>query len=170
MAENNEYVIRIVNETQSTAPEVGGAGGINADSGNSLGATNAGKSGNTTNKAAKALQGLFSAHTAVNMTKQAISFGVSQVQIETGSREMQQRASALYSAGTALTGIVAAGIAGGPATAGVALLGTLISKATSILFEMESIANQRRLEDIARNLSAQRVTVSGSRYMNASEF
>ena len=95
MAENNEYVIRIVNETQSTAPEVGGAGGINADSGNSLGATNAGKSGNKTNKAAKALQGLFSAHTAVSMAKQAISFGVSQVQIETRYIRREQLSRAL---------------------------------------------------------------------------
>lgn len=174
MAENNTYVIRIVNETEKTGSAVGGAGGINAQAsesgGTALGTTKSNGSGGGSNKAANALTKLFSAGTAVNVIKQAVAFDVSQVYVETGSREAQQRASALYSAGTTLAGVAAAGFVGGPAAAGVALLGTLISKATSLIFQMQAIENQSRLQDITRDLSAQRATVSGSRYMNAGEF
>lgn len=174
MAENNEYKITIENKTQETAEAVGGAGGINAEQsasgGEALGTTSAGKSAGKTNKAQNALLGLFSAGTAVNIARQAVSFEVSQVYVETGSREAQQRANALYSAGTTFAGVVAAGVAGGPAGAAVAALGVLISKATSIIFQMQAIENQSRLQDITRDLSAQRVTVSGSRYMTAKEY
>lgn len=174
MAENNVYKIEIENKTQETAEAVGGAGGINAEQsangGEALGTTTTGKSAGKTNKAQNALLRLFSVGSAVNITMQSIAFDTSQVYVETGSREAQQRANALYSAGSSLVHIASAGFVGGPAAAAVAALGTLISKATSIIYQMKAIENQSRLQDITRDLSAQRVTVSGSRYMTAKEY
>lgn len=174
MAENNEYKITIENKTKKTAKSVGGAGGINAqksaDGGENLGTTSTGTSADSTDKAQNALLRLFSVSSGVNNTMRAIAFDVSQVTVETGSREAQQRANALYSGASALVHVGGAAAAGGPAFAGVAILQMLISKATSIIFQMNAIENQSRLQDITRDLSAQRSTVSGSRYMTAKEY
>lgn len=176
MAENNSYELIIRYDTgEGIASEVGGAGGVSSsDSGNT--ATNGNSGGNA--GAGKVLTKLFGYKAIKSTVTQIVTYEHSQVELRTGSRERQQRVTFAYemvsSVYSIAEGAVAGGIVGGPAGAAagavLALVNQLTSKVTSILTTNATINTQRRLEDISRNLSAQRATVSGSRYMNAAEF
>ena len=100
------------------------------------------------------------------------------IEITTGSREAQQRATYKYStassyASAALTGAVGGGIFGGIGGAAVgAVLGVVkqsISRMVTIGKNADRISKENDLEFIQRRLAGQRETVSGSRYMNASQ-
>lgn len=87
---------------------------------------------------------------AVNTVKpyieQAVNFGVSQVEMRTGSAEMQRKAQAFSSIGSTASGLVIAGLTGGisamGAMAGMQLLQTIIQ--TSI--NQVNINNQKIIE------------------------
>lgn len=172
MAENNGYILILRNETGGgIAEEVGGAGGVQASGGGAGGETSGGLSPN----AKKALRGALSVYRPLKSTaNQLISYEVSQVELRTGSREQHQRANFAYSVGktiyNAAESVAIGAIFGGLPGALTSLALSTLSSAISIAQNQETINTERRLEDITRNLSAQRVTVSGSRYMNASEF
>ena len=169
---SNKYVLTIRNESdEGIASEVGGAGGLR----NHAGASGGEESGGLSPSAKKALRGVLSVYKPVKSTvNQIASYGVSQVELRTGSREQHQRASFAYSVGSRLWNAgesVALGSAFGGlpgAIAGLAL--SALSTVISVTQAQNTLTTQRQLEDITRNLSAQRATVSGSRYMNATEF
>lgn len=171
----NHYVVTLENKTQEgIAEEVGGAGGIQTagSAGTSAGGE---KSGGLSSGAKKALRGVLSVYKPIKSTaNQVISYEVSQVELRTGSREQHQKASFAYSIGSQLWNTaetVALGAAfGGLGGAAVGLALSAASTVISISQAQNTINTQRQLEDVSRNLSAQRVTVSGGRYMNASEF
>lgn len=171
----NHYVVTLENKTQEgIAEEIGGAGGIQTagSAGTSAGGE---KSGGLSSGAKKALRGVLSVYRPIKSTvNQVASYEVSQVELRTGSREQHQKASFAYSIGSQLWNTaetVALGAAfGGLAGAAVGLTLSALSTVISIGQAQNTINTQRRLEDVSRNLSAQRVTVSGGRYMNASEF
>ena len=172
MAESNSFEIVIRNETQDSGEtEVGGAGGINAAGGEPAATT--GSSGSTgKNKVGRAF---LSVYKPVKSTvNQIVSYEVSQVELRMGSREQHQKASFAYSMisqGWNTVETVALGAAfGGLAGAAVGLALSAVSTVISISQAQNTLNTQRQLEDVSRNLSAQRVTVSGGRYMNASEF
>lgn len=173
MAENH-YTLTLENETQEgIAQEVGGAGGIqNTGSPSPAGGE---QSDGISPSAKKAIRGVLSVYRPIKSTaNQVISYEVSQVELRTGSREQHQRANFAYSVGTQLwnsaetiaTGALLGGLPG--AIVGLAL--SAVSTVVSISQAQNTINTQRNLEDVSRNLSAQRATVSGSRYMNAGEF
>ena len=171
----NEYVLTLKNETQEgIAQEVGGAGGIQT-AGSSGASTGGEQASGLSPSAKKALRGVLSVYKPLKSTaNQAISYELSQVELRTGSREQHQRASFAYSIGSQLVSAVeniALGAAFGGlrgAIAGLAL--SAVSTAISISQTQNTLNTERQLEDISRNLAAQRVTVSGSRYMNATQF
>lgn len=175
MAEVNEYVLTIRNETQGgIAAEIGGAGGIqtSAGSGDSSGGES---SGGLSEGGKQALKKVLSVYRPVKtVANQIVSYQVSQVQVTTGSREAQQRANMLYSIGSSVVNTaenVALGAAfGNLPGAVIALALSAVSQVIGIVQKREAVQNQKRLEDITRDLSAQRATVSGSRYTNATEF
>ena len=168
MAENNGYVLILKNETGGgIAEEVGGVGGVQASGGGAGGETSGGLSPN----AKKALRGALSVYRPLKSTANQL---ISQVELRTGSREQHQRANFAYSVGktiyNAAESVAIGAIFGGLPGAAISLALSTLSSVISIAQNQETINTERRLEDISRNLSAQRVTVSGSRYMNASEF
>lgn len=100
------------------------------------------------------------------------------IEITTGSREAQQRATYKYNTassyvGSALKGAAGGGMFGGVAGAAVgALLGVVqngLSRVVSISKNAYRIGKESDLEFIQRQLAGQRETVSGSRYMNATQ-
>lgn len=101
---------------------------------------------------------------------QFISCQISRVELLTGSREQHQRANFAYSVGKTIFNTAESFVTGGLSDAIISLALSTLSSAINIAQNQETINTERRLEDISRNLSSQRVTVSGSRYMNASDF
>ena len=97
--------------------------------------------------------------------QQAISFGVSQVEMETGSASLQRRAQAYSSIGSSAISIVTAGIMGGAAgaagAAGVMLLQTMIESAMNA----QTIQNQKQMEqeNIALRKSRAGLSINRSR-------
>lgn len=179
MAENNRYDIIIKFETnEGIASEVGGAGGVSSGGDNSSSSGGATTGTGNSSGTAKILKRLYGYKTIKSTVNQIATYEHSQVELRTGSRERQQRATFAYemvsSAYSVVEGAVAGGMLGGPAGAAtgavLALINQLTSKLTSIITTNATLNTERQLEDISRNLAAQRVTVSGSRYMNATQF
>jgi uncharacterized membrane protein len=115
-----------------------------------------------------------------SIVDQIVQHNNSLIEIRTGSKELQQRTSFIYNTTSgfvsgdlsgAMTGLVLTG--GNPAGAAVgALVGFVqqgASMAINYLKQADILREQRNLETMQQNLAAQRVTISGSRYMNASQ-
>lgn len=176
MAER-QFVIRIVNDTQGTAGDkVGGAGGIGKK--NKTNSTETmGKLGKfVMQKAGVPLTGMAMYGTVRKITNEIVSHNNSLIQVKTGSREQQERQTFIYNTATgfldaAVTGAGAGFMAGGVLGAGIgALLGVTkqgLSMAINVAKTSDILAKNKQLENIQRELQTQRVTVSGSRYMNA---
>lgn len=184
MAEH--FIIELRDHTQKRAGQkVGGAGGIGNKTGGSKATTTAtddkstlGASVSELTKAAKAGLSLIGFQGAKGVVDEIVTFNNSLIELRTGSREQQQRATFAYSTASGLVNSVISGATGGAAMAGAvgaasgAVLGLVKSIfSTSINFMKQEyvIAEQRNLERLTQNAAAQRVTVSGSRYMTASQ-
>lgn len=180
MAER-QFMLVIRNETDNQAGnKVGGAGGINAgsSSGSKSPSTKTGDGKKTAvDYLAKQITGMFTVAKAVSVADTIVSHNLSLIEVRTGSRELQERTTYKYN--TAKSFITSAGfgaIAGsayGPAGAAVGALFGLISSgisyATNRALQEKTIDENRRVEDMQKLTTTQRVTVSGSRYMNAGQ-
>lgn len=173
MAER-QFVIRIVNDTQGNAGDkVGGAGGIGKM--NKTNSTE--KLGDfVMKKAGVPLTGMAMYGTVRKITNEIVSHNNSLIQVKTGSREQQERQTFIYNTATgfldaAVTGASAGFMAVGALGAGLgALLGVTkqgLSMAINVAKTSDILAKNKQLENIQRELQTQKVTVSGSRYMNA---
>lgn len=179
MAERT-YVVEIRNKTSDGAGrKVGGAGGIqNAQGGEST--QKSGKSANKKNAGdllAKTAKGLITYSAVSNIVDTIYSYNNSLIEVRTGSRELQERTTYNYNLKKSLVNsAITGGIAGssyGPAGVAVgALIGFVtagISHMTNVAIQERKIAEHKRIDDIQRQTTTQRVTVSGSRYMNATQ-
>ena len=181
MAER-QFIIRIENTTQGGAGDkVGGAGGIAR-----MNKTNKKESSDKSTKFAQfmlkqagvPLTGLAAYGTVRKITNEIVSHNNSLIQVKTGSREQQERQTFIYNTSmgfvdAAVTGAATGAMVGGPVGAGVgALIGVVkqgLGMAVNMAKTSDILAKNRQLENIQRELQAQRVTVSGSRYMTATQ-
>lgn len=180
MAER-QFILVIRNEAEDKAgSKVGGAGGIKA--GSSGGASPSAKSGKkskgtATDYLAKQVAGMFTVAKAVSVADTIISHNLSLIEVRTGSRELQERTTYKYNTTKSfVTGIGMGAIAGaayGPVGAAVGavvgLISSTVSYASNRLMQESTIAANARLENMQKYTATQRVTVSGSRYMNAGQ-
>ena len=179
MAER-QFVMVIRNETggDGAGKKVGGAGGIkNNQGGNS--SSDGGKKNNKTaaDLLAKKANGLISYATIASVVDTVASYNHSLIEVRTGSRELQERTTYKYNtAKSFVNSAISGGIVGsafGPAgTAGGALIGLVgagVSYMKNRAMAENTIRENERLEIAQRQTAAQRVTVSGSRYMNATQ-
>lgn len=95
--------------------------------------------------------------------QQAVSFSVSQIEMESGSASLQRRAEAFGSAASSVGGVVAAGIMGGPAAAVAAGATMLVQKIVQAEFQRMAIANQKRMEQESISLQRSRLGLSANR-------
>ena len=180
MAER-QFVILIRNETTGSGAgqRVGGAGGIkNRQQAQSKQTTKEPKDNSAAALRGAIGKGLIVYGAVRKVTNEIASFAISTVEVRTGSRELQQRTSYAYNTVTsfvdstvagAATGAMAGGVSG--AIAGAAL--GIAKQGASMLIDAHKTSLQlglsESLENITRNLAAQRSTVSGSRYMNVTQ-
>lgn len=165
------YELIIKNETDSAAAkQVGGAGGIQTNDG--AGDSSGGEKSKPTS-AEKALKQLFGYKAVKSVASQVISFQVSTVQLRTGSSEAQQKANFWYN--VAQRGLsVGESLIGGALVGGLpgAIIGLAVGAAHTAIDigqRIERMDMEKRVEDVSRDISAQRATVSGSRYQNVTQ-
>ena len=174
-AERN-YRIEIVATgfgSKNTAEEVGGAGGIQNQTGDTAGGNEGDKKKPTVDDASaqKALKKLFGYAAMKSYASKAIGYEVSLVQLNTGSHEAQQRANFTYSIAQQGVGFIETVVAGASvggvwgAVAGAAV--SAINTAVTWTQKANTIAIQQGLETTQQSFASQRVTFSGSRYQNA---
>lgn len=184
MAER-QYVIRIENNTSGGAGDkVGGAGGISRT--NKTTPTSRKSDTDQGAKAAKAflrqagvpLTGMAAYGTVRKITNEIVSHNNSLIYVKTGSREAQERQTFIYNTSMGFVDSLVMGASGGFAVAGLpgAAIGALIGVVSQGLNmginytkTSDTLAKNRQLENIQRDLQAQRVTTNGSRYMTASQ-
>lgn len=164
------YELILRNETErKVAKDVGGAGGIQtADGANE---STGGEVSSSDASAEKILKQVFGYKAVKRVVSTAISYQVSTVQLRTGSSEAQQRAQMAYSIGSQVFNIGESVVMG--AVVGNlpgAIVGAILGITNTIWqYEMQqnTLNLQHTLEQNAQDLSAQRATISGSRYQNA---
>ncbi len=180
MAER-QFIIRIENNTSGGAGDkVGGAGGIgrmnksNVTESESKKSSNMGKA--LLRQAGVPLTGMAVYGTVRKITNEIVSHNNSLIQVKTGSREQQERQTFIYNTSmgfvdAAVTGAATGAMVGGPYGAAIgAVIGVVkqgVGMAVNVAKTSDILAKNRQLENIQRELQAQRVTTSGSRYMNA---
>lgn len=182
MAEK-QFVIRIVNETQGGAgAKVGGPGGVANRTGGSKTQSKKGEGGGWEEALGERLKKMVAPVALYRATKSVVdqvgNHHISLVEIRTGSKEQQQRISFAYNTAN---GFLESGISGAMQGATIgggwgALIGSVVglvqqgaSMGINYLMQSDVLSKQRSLEQMQQDLSAQRVTVSGSRFMNASQ-
>lgn len=167
------YVIEIRNETREESPVKAVTGG-----GNGLGGeTNAGASKGEA-YAVKMAKRLVSVGAIVHTVDQVLSHQHSVISLQTGAQEYGQRASFAYQKTSSFIKAVGMGALAGSAVSPLgAVAGGVIAGLTNIgaqamnyLFAQDVIQKQKSLEDISRRMNMTRVTVSGRRYSNVTEF
>lgn len=173
MSRTYELILR--NETDDDiAKEVGGTGGIQTEDKTS---ESTGGESSESITAEGALKRLFGYKTLKGYAVQTIGFGVSTVQLRTGSSEAQQRTTFAYNVAmkgvSILENVVGGAVIGGKSGGWIgALIGLTVgaaSTAIDITQQLERLDMEKRVEDVSRDLTAQRATVSGSRYQNATQ-
>jgi hypothetical protein len=142
---NELYEVIIRNETEqkdtpiATSPNVDGESGVASP----IKKTTTGSDGRNANALASAM-------VATNYIKpyiqQAVSVGISQIEMSTGASEMQRKMEAMSSIGSSVGGIVAAGVAGGIGAAGVATAMLLVQKVIETEINRMNIKNQKIYE------------------------
>lgn len=172
MAER-QFVLVIRNETSAggAGNKVGGAGGLGKE-----GEKEKTKKG-VSDLLAKQARGLITYAAISSAVDSVISYDNSLIEVRTGSRELQERTTYNYNLKKSfVNSAVAGGIAGkafGPAGIAVgALIGLTTAGVTYAINRAKQegvIRENARLETASRQMAAQRVTVSGSRYMNATQ-
>ena len=176
-----EYVILIRNEAgkQGVGKKVGGAGGI----GNAQGGESAGGEGRKQQKSAtavieKSVKGLLTYGAVSSIVDKVASHNHSLIEIRSGSKELQQRTTYQYNlaksfVNSVATGAISGATVGGPggAAVGAALAIAMqgVSFGVNYVQQTSVIAENKRAESIQRQSTIQRATVSGSRYMNATQ-
>jgi hypothetical protein len=178
-----EFVIRIQNETHSGAGnKIGGAGGIGQATGGQSVKHNSATSKTLDDKLTERLQKMLAPAAIIGGTKRIVdtvaNYQHSLIEVRTGNQELQQRVSFAYNTASGFVGSALSGamtgtmIAPGVGTAVGAVLGIAkegMSMGVNAMMKQMTLTEQRRLEQMQQNLAARRVTVSGSRYMNASQ-
>lgn len=171
MSRTYELIIR--NETQdAVAQEVGGAGGIQTPDGS---AESAGGEKTKKTPAEKALKQILGYKRIKSVASSAASYQISTVQIETGSREAQERASFRYNVvqyGVNIAEQIYGGFfvsGGNPVGAAVGLALGLVDTVVDVSRKFDRLEKEKRLEDRTRDLSAQRATYSGGRFQNITQ-
>lgn len=162
--------------TKNTAEEVGGAGGIQNQTGETAGGNEGEKKrkkDDQSSDAKKALAKLFGYSAIKSYASKAIGYEVSLVQLQTGSHEAHQRANFGYAIAqeavgfveTIVAGASVGGVWGAVAGAAVAAINTTITWTQ----KANTLSIQQGLETTQQAFASQRVTVSGSRYQNAGD-
>ena len=172
MAER-QFVLVIRNETRAggAGNKVGGAGGLGKE-----GEEEKTKKG-VSDLLAKQARRLITYAAISSAVDSVISYHNSLIEVRTGSRELQERTTYNYNLKKSfVNSAVGGGIAGaayGPAGIAVgALIGLTTAGVTYAINRAKQegvIRENARLETASRQMAAQRVTVSGSRYMNATQ-
>ena len=174
MSERYEIIIKNESGGGSGSP-TGGAGGIGKDKEKHV--------YSVWNDPSKAMKksvgyGLAAYATVRKVTNLIVNHQNSMVEVRTGSKEKQIRATNQYNLVTSYLDSAVAGAAAGFMTGGVAgafagtvlgLTKTLVSRQITIAQNTDRLNAEKALENVSRNMAAQRVTVSGSRYMNATQ-
>lgn len=162
---NNEYVIRIdlsgVAEDKSAMSLPDGASG-------STGSAEA--MSKTERGVVNAVKGMVSFATVKATADRLAAFEISQVSLRTGAEEYQARQETTFSIISqsvgAGAGLVAAGIAGGPAGLAVAAVGLIfggVQKAISIAQKQQTLNTERSLENISIGMASVRAGLTGRR-------
>jgi hypothetical protein len=174
MAER-QFLIVVRNETGGGAGnKVGGAGGVGENGENSVDEK---KQKTATDFLVKTVAGVASWKTAVNIIDTVWSHNNSLIEVRTGSRELQERTTWKYNTAksfvmSGVTGAIADsqfGVPGAVVGAVVGLLKTTVSLTSSMALQQHTISENARIENMQQQTATQRVTVSGSRYMNAKQ-
>lgn len=160
MAELYEVILR--NETAqrdtpiATDPNVDGESGIAAPI-----------KKKTTGADGKNQNAMVSMVVATNVVKpyiqQAISVGISQVEMVTGSSELQRKMEIMNSIGSSVSGIVAAGIVGGLPGAAAAAAMLAVQKTIEASVNSINIQNQKKIEQENLSLARSRAGMISSR-------
>ena len=159
MAERYEIILR--NETYGGSTPVSTSNGINGGYGylaEPVTATTATKKNNG------ALAG---AIVAVNVIKpyvnKALSFGISQVEMQTGSAELQRKLSAYSEIGSSALGVVGAGLVAGPTGAVVAAVTFAAQTAIETGVNWVNINNRKVIASENRQLAKSRAGMVSDR-------
>ena len=171
MANEKVYVIKITNETggRKVAEKAGGAGGIQ----NNTNTEN--KGGETSEKATvqKAINAVFVYKQVKSVLNNHVSHEVSKVQLRTGSSDAQQKANMFYNMGnkgiSIVENVVIGAKFGGGIGAAIAAVTSVINEAMDMQQTWDKYNLEKELETTKQDLAAQRTTVSGSRYQNATQ-
>lgn len=173
MAENNEYVITIdISGLPSGSGAVAGEKNVSTPgSDNSAGALQSVAQGFKTIK--KATFGIVSYATAKSFADQIIGYEISQVSLETGASEYEQRLNAKYGIVNDVVGAGVSLLAGfataGPAGLAVAAAGIIISgvhKVVNIAQREQTLQTNADLENISISMQRRRAGFNGSRTFN----
>lgn len=178
MAER-QFLIVVRNETGGGAGnKVGGAGGVDQNGENGESSVDEKKQKTAADFLAKTVAGVASWKTAVNIIDTVWSHNNSLIEVRTGSRELQERTTWKYNTAksfvmSGVTGAIAgasyAGVPGAVVGAVVGLIKTTVSLTSSMALQQHTISENARIENMQQQTATQRVTVSGSRYMNAKQ-
>lgn len=169
MAERT-YVITIKNETsQQVAKEVGGAGGINQEK------EQQSQESPIQEKALGMLKRMVGVGAILGYANQEIAYQISKVEVRTGDKEAQQRASYIYSKASPLanTFISSLAVSGGNVavagiTTAISALTTALTTGIQVLREIDTARLNQTLQDTQQGFRTERATYSGSRYQNVS--
>lgn len=183
MAER-QFLIVIRNETNGggAGNKIGGAGGVKDQLGaestqknEKVPRSNAQKAGDMVTKK---MLGLVSYGAISSTINRVWSHQNSLIEVKTGSREQQERQTYIYNnvsslvnstVGGAITGATVAGFPGAAVGAAIGLVSSLANFGINYAMQTDTISKNKQLDDMTRQLTTQRVTVSGSRYMNATQ-
>lgn len=128
------------------------------------------QSGNKTEQGAlKAAKGLVSFSAAAAFADNLISYEISQVELQTGAREYEQKLQFAYSTTKKVIGIVSATAIGAKAGLGGAIAGFIGSTFYTMLGYAQNartIQTKQNLEDISIGMASIRAGISGRRSPN----
>ena len=128
------------------------------------------QSGNKTEQGAlKAAKGLVSFSAAAALADNLISYEISQVELQTGAREYEQKLQFAYSTTKKVIGIVAAtaiGAKAGPIGAIAGFIGSTFYTMLGYAQNARTIRTTQNLEDISLGMASIRAGVSGRRSPN----
>lgn len=183
---SEEYKIVITNTTKNkngAGSKIGGAGGVKNRQGSQSTQSGSKESGKTNiekagDMAYKKLLGLVSYGAAVSTINRIVTHNNSLIEVRTGSKEQQERTSYIYNNVSSFANATLGGVVAGAQFAGVpgAIVGGIIGAVGSAanfginyLQQSSVIALNKQLETMMRIAATQRVTISGSRYVNATQ-
>lgn len=158
-----EYVIRIINDTQKSKKRaIANSGGGNSQD------TTPKKSDEVSRKEALVKGYVAYKHYVSPFVKQAISYQIGTVALNTGRVEEQQKLQFAYNVGTkALSFAESVAIGGMVGNVGGAIVGgtvSLVTMGVSFVQKYETLSKQRSLEDITLGLQNARAGGSPSAY------